>query len=290
MTPQISIVIPTYNRAYVISRTLNSVLAQSFQDWECLVVDDHSTDNTKEIVEEYCRADTRFRYLVNEGKKGAQGARNTGIRHAHYDWIQFFDSDDIMHKDLLVTIIREMERTKYSSDIYTCFSNVIDRNTSQKVNNFEWLCEGNIHDKLFTRECYVDFNGAVIRKQKLSEIGGLDESCPSMQEWDTHIRLSKVATYHTIPKTLIDYYIGGEDTISSNSKREVVGRLYILKKYKKEWRMHKESHTQYVKEILSLIEKNKNHLFRFSATLQLIFYAPFAQWTLIKRYARRMIK
>lgn len=285
----ITIVIPTYNRASVISRTLNSVLSQTFLDWECLVVDDYSTDNTREVIEEYCKKDPRFCYLVNEGKKGAQGARNTGLKHAQNDWVVFFDSDDVMHSDMLESMAAAIGEFKKQYDVFTCFSNIVSTQSGEIVGKFEWQCEGNIHDQLFTGECYVDYNGAVIRKKSLLEMGALDEDCPSMQEWDTHIRLSRVATYHTVPKVLIDYYVGGKDAISSNSRREVIGRLYILKKHKKEWRKHKKCRTHYIKEILSLIQQHPSQSFRAKATCQLILYAPSVLWVFLKRCTKRYL-
>ncbi len=284
-----TIIIPTYNRASLIGKTLNSVLSQTYSDWECLVVDDFSTDNTKEIVERYCKKDTRFHYLVNEGKKGAQGARNTGIKHAQSEWILFFDSDNYMYNNLLDRMNHAIEEDLMRSDVYTCFAIVINQTTLKPVNKFEWLTEGNIHDKLLRRETYVDYNGAIIRKQKILDIGCLDENCPSMQEWDTHIRLSKIARYHTVPEILVEYFVGGEDAISSDSKREIVGRLYILKKHQREWRKNKESHINYVKDIHRLIKNHPSRIFRAKTTFKLLTSAPSVQWISLKRRIKSVV-
>lgn len=286
----ISIVIPTYNRASILSHTLDSVAAQLYQGWECLVVDDHSIDNTKEIVENYCRKDSRFRYLVNEGKKGAQGARNTGLRYAQNDWVLFFDSDNIMYNDMLESIVGAIGEFKNQYEVFTCFSDVVNVHSGTKVGVFEWRCEGDIHEQLFAGECYVDYNGAVIRKKDLLEMGPLDEDCPSMQEWDTHIRLSKTARYHTIPKILVGYYVGGKDAISTDSNREVVGRLYILRKHRNEWEQHKESYIYFVKEIHDRIKQSHDVCFRISSVIKLVLYAPSVQWICLKRRIRRFIK
>lgn len=285
----ITVIIPTFNRAHLIERTIESVRQQKFQDWECIIVDDHSTDNTKEVVEDYCKRDARFHYLVNEGKKGAQGARNTGLKHAQNDWVVFFDSDDVMHGDMLESMADAIGRFKEQYDVFTCFSNIVTTQSGEIVGKFEWQCEGNIHDKLFTGECYVDYNGAVIRKKSLLEMGSLDDDCPSMQEWDTHIRLSKTARYHTVPKVLIDYYVGGKDAISSDNKREIVGRIYILKKHQKEWKQHKESHINFIKEIHDRIKQNHDACFRVSSAVKLVAYAPSVQWICLKRWIKKYI-
>lgn len=101
-TPFFSIIIPTYNRAHFISRTLNSVQVQRFYDWEVLIVDDGSKDNTAEIVHSFL-ADERFKYLPKENaERGA--ARNYGFDRARGEYVIFLDSDDLFHADHLATL------------------------------------------------------------------------------------------------------------------------------------------------------------------------------------------
>ena len=101
--PLVSIIIPTYNRAHLINETLDSVLAQTYSNWECIVVDDGSTDNTTKVVNTYVNTDNRFK-LFNRPKhllKGGNAARNFGYQQSKGIYIQWFDSDDIMLKDFL---------------------------------------------------------------------------------------------------------------------------------------------------------------------------------------------
>ena len=99
MQPLVSIIIPTFNRAHLIGETLDSVLAQTYQNWECLVVDDGSNDSTPRILEKYSQLDERFRYLERPDylPKGGNAARNYGFEHSKGDYVQWFDDDDIMH-------------------------------------------------------------------------------------------------------------------------------------------------------------------------------------------------
>jgi glycosyltransferase involved in cell wall biosynthesis len=101
--PLISVVIPTFNRAHLIQDTLDSILAQTYQNWECLVIDDGSTDNTSEILEEYIANDKRFKFFKRTETylSGGNGARNYGLDLAQGDFIVFFDSDDKMTEDHL---------------------------------------------------------------------------------------------------------------------------------------------------------------------------------------------
>jgi len=230
--PIISIIIPVYNRAKVILNTLDSIAAQTFKDWECLLVDDFSTDDSWEILTEYAEKDERFHVLKNECYKGACGARNTGIKHAKGDFFQFFDSDDEMYPDLLLDLYNQLSE---DVDVVTCWTNVVDVNSKEILKTFENITEGNIHSQLMTEKTYVDTNCALIRRTVVESIGGWSEDCPSYQEWDFHLRLSKVARYKTHRRHLINYNVGGTDTISKSLPKYVAGRLYILNKNKAEF-------------------------------------------------------
>lgn len=229
----ISVVVPTYNRRDIIVKTLKSIEEQSYNDWECIIVDDFSTDNTKDVIEQFVQKDKRFLYYLNERKKGAPGARNTGLIHSRGEYVVLFDSDNIMHADFLQKTYNSI--IKDSVDICGAFSHVIDRNTDKVLGEFKWTGYGHIHNNLMTGKSYFDNSSTLIKKTKIVEIGLLDEDCPSYQEWDTHIRLSKIATYTTIQEHLVDYYSGGADTISFSKERDIKGVLYILEKYKREW-------------------------------------------------------
>lgn len=98
---KVSIIIPNYNRASLISETLDSIAPQSFTDWECLIIDDRSDDNSTEIIKRYSLIDQRFKLMIRDSKspKGANSCRNIGLKEAKGEYIIFFDSDDIMMQD-----------------------------------------------------------------------------------------------------------------------------------------------------------------------------------------------
>ena len=98
MQPLVSVIIPCFNCARYIPRAINSVLSQTFCDFECIVVDDGSTDNTRQITEGLMNIDSRVKYLFKK-HGGVSAARNSGIKHAKGKWIQQLDADDFLHKD-----------------------------------------------------------------------------------------------------------------------------------------------------------------------------------------------
>ena len=103
MQNKVSIIIPTYNRCHLIGKTLDSIISQSYQNWECIVVDDASQDHTSELMEFYCRRDLRIRFISRpkEKLKGANSCRNSGFIRSCGDYIIWFDSDDLMTPDHL---------------------------------------------------------------------------------------------------------------------------------------------------------------------------------------------
>ncbi|HSD07366.1 glycosyltransferase family 2 protein [Flavobacterium sp.] len=96
--PLVSIIIPSYNRAHLIGETLDCVLSQTYANWECIIVDDGSTDETQLLLDHYCKKDDRFFYQIKtiEQKKGASISRNLGLKLSKGEFVQFLDSDDIL--------------------------------------------------------------------------------------------------------------------------------------------------------------------------------------------------
>lgn len=110
----VSIITPTYNCAKFIARTLDSVQAQTYQNWEMIIIDDRSPDNTKEIVEGYMKDDPRIQYHLLDVNSGAAVARTTAMSLAKGSYMAFLDSDDIWMPDKLERQIRWMNDNGYA--------------------------------------------------------------------------------------------------------------------------------------------------------------------------------
>ena len=108
MKPIVSIIMATYNRAHFIVETLESIQAQTYTDWECLIIDDGGTDNTEEVITPILEQDYRFKFFKrsNAYKKGLPGCRNYGLDIAQGTYIQFFDDDDIVHPQNLESCVK----------------------------------------------------------------------------------------------------------------------------------------------------------------------------------------
>lgn len=124
--PIVSIIMATYNRAHYIFETLKSIQAQTFQDWECLIIDDGGSDNTKDVIAEFLKEDSRFKFLKRPETylKGLPGCRNYGLDLAKGDYIIFFDDDDIAHPQNLDLCVKELSNNnisfcRYIRDVFT---------------------------------------------------------------------------------------------------------------------------------------------------------------------------
>ncbi|WP_339660428.1 glycosyltransferase family 2 protein [Croceibacter atlanticus] len=114
MPPKISIILATFNRCHIIQECLSAILSQTFKNFECLIIDDGSQDETKIVVKEYLEKDNRFKYILRSDyyTKGLSGARNNGLSKAIGEYIIFFDDDDIPHPQLLELSVLSLEKNK----------------------------------------------------------------------------------------------------------------------------------------------------------------------------------
>jgi glycosyltransferase involved in cell wall biosynthesis len=142
--PQVSIIVSVFNREKTIANTLATILNQEFEDWECLIVDDRSGDQTLRVLNEWEKSDSRFR-IVAKPKHSPQGpaaSRNTGFKAARGKYVIFFDSDDLMERRFLSTVVRTLNESPQADLALVGFEEVIFRNgvelaRSQKIPTFK---------------------------------------------------------------------------------------------------------------------------------------------------------
>ena len=133
--PLVSIIIPTYNRAHLIGETLDSVLAQTYTNWECIVVDDGSTDASQQLFVNYSNLDRRFRFFKrpNTKPKGVNSCRNIGLEIAKGDYVVFFDSDDLMTENHLEVKLNTIQ--KFACD-YVITKTQYFNYTNDRINKY----------------------------------------------------------------------------------------------------------------------------------------------------------
>lgn len=225
--PLISVVIPAYRRGHVIERTLQSVLEQTHQDFEILVVDDASGDDIEAVVTSLSKEESRIRYFCHDTNRGAQAARNTGARAARGEWIAFLDSDDyLIPNSLEVRIaIAQTDNVK----IVHSEAKVLRKDETISAYGIPPL-SGYVYRELLANPGPL-FSSLLVAKEALETIGYLDEKIVSYQDWDTVIRLAKHYPFSFVAEPTFIYDCRGDDNISKSMKREAEGYRQVFNKH-----------------------------------------------------------
>jgi glycosyltransferase involved in cell wall biosynthesis len=227
---KVSVIVPTHNRAHTIRRCLDSALGQTISPYEVIVVDDASTDDTTSVVKSI--SDERLRLITMPSNKGAQAARNVGIKNAKGDYIAFLDSDDEWVPEKLEWQIKEIVRREKPCVIHG--AGWIEQENTRELYPVPPL-NGFVYKKLLANPNQSPlYPCLLVPKKTLAEIGFLDEQTSAYQEWDLSIALAKQLDFVFIDKPLMIYHIHGGDSISKNRIKEAEGWQYIVKKYRTE--------------------------------------------------------
>lgn len=181
----------TYNRAHFIVEILNSIINQSFVDWECLIIDDGGTDNTKEVITPILIQDIRFQYLLRPDtyKKGLPGSRNYGLDIAKGDFVVFFDDDDIVHPDNLRIGLEVLETKKIEFCHYQKLSFEVNKPVfkSYPIEIVKSLNRDDF-EKVVTQEIALA-SCTVLWKKKCFETIRFNETLLYAEEWECYIRI-----------------------------------------------------------------------------------------------------
>ncbi len=206
--PKVSVIIPTYNRAWILKEAIDSVLAQDFKDFELIVVDDGSSDDTEQILDAY----KRDLVVIRQPNRGVSGARNRGIAAAGGQLIAFLDSDDLWLPGKLSTQVA-----------------FFDSNPSAVINQTQeiWIRNGvRVNPKIrhhkfsgmiFERSlalCLVSPSAVMMRRSLFDEVGLFDEDLPACEDYDLWLRISWRYPVHLIETPLIIKRGGHADQLS----------------------------------------------------------------------------
>lgn len=184
----ISIIIPTYNRAHIIGETLDSILAQTYTHWECIVVDDGSTDGTVDLMAEYMERDIRFRYYHRpaERPKGPCSCRNYGFEQSRGAYVNFFDSDDLLKPEAFE---KALNGFKQDTDAVIINSALIDFNT-KTLHSRNKIYSENLLTDYFIGEITFLVCGPLWRRNFLMQQNYLfDENIGNVDDWDFNLRM-----------------------------------------------------------------------------------------------------
>jgi glycosyltransferase involved in cell wall biosynthesis len=209
----VSIIIPAYNGEKFLPRSIGSVLAQTFTDWELIVVDDGSTDGTKKVVEEFIKKDHRIFYYYEENSGGPAKPKNTAWRYVRGEYVAYLDQDDEWLPEKLekqVALFKESGQDVglVGCDVFLARDNgkIFGKYTTQRSNVFPTLLERN----------YIYSNSSVmIRRDTIEKVGSRDECLKYAEDWDMWIRIAKNGyNFAFVSDPLLKYYFHNASTTS----------------------------------------------------------------------------
>ncbi len=220
--PLVSVIIPNYNRESLIAETLDSILKQSYSHWECIVVDDGSTDDSETVVNLYHSKDNRitFHKRPEHKPKGANACRNYGLELSKGKYINWFDSDDLMGENKLLKQVQALETTKYSFSICQSFvfENCIDNIIGLKS---EKIYSENPFEDFISKKIVIPVQAPIFNRAFLLKYNyNFDETLQAGQEW---YFLAKILYYnpkfHAINEPL-DYIRSHVHNISNHNTND----------------------------------------------------------------------
>lgn len=229
--PQVSVILPTHNRAHVLGRAVRSVLAQTFVDLELIVVDDGSTDETETVLAGF--SDPRLIVLRHSECRGAAVARNTGVGVSSAPWLAFQDSDDVWRIDKLARQYAAIDNDQ-AAGLICCGYLVMTRagkisfvSADSRMQSGEWGPD-NIYDFGFITPTWL------LRRDVFELAGGFDETMPNLEDWELAFRLYQITSIRAVNEPLVIKY-GSADSINPDRESRIRSIETIIQRHSAIW-------------------------------------------------------
>ncbi len=224
--PVVSIIIPAYNQAHYLACAVRSALAQTLPEWEAIVVDDASTDNTREVFASF--KDARLRYIY-QANQGLSGARNTGVRVAKGEYLAFLDSDDELTPEFLRTCVEALRADRALGAVHTATlfidqaGNVLPHADAQPLS-------GEAFQQKLRHGGFFPPVSVVARVDYVREAGLFDTALTSLEDWDVWLRIAQQHPMRGLPQPLVRYRVY-PGSMSTNAPRMLANRLAVIAKH-----------------------------------------------------------
>lgn len=229
--PTISVVIPNYNNQIFLPACMESILSQDYPNFEVIIVDDASTDNSKNIIRDYCTKDSRVKALIRQKNGGVVNAREEGIRYATGDYISTLDSDDVYLSTSKLSdeyrVLKESEKTSLRPVVaYSKIKIISETGQSIGIPSYN-LAEGDILEGILSRSVMIprDF---LLPKSLFYLVGGFNAKIPLYEDWDLKLRLAKCANFVYSGNSGIGYRQHNNGLSATHYWRHVYWLLYVF--------------------------------------------------------------
>jgi glycosyltransferase involved in cell wall biosynthesis len=246
-TFSVSVIIPTYNRAHVLERAINSVFKQTFRDFELIIIDDGSDDETPKLLEKICAQNKNCVSYTIENS-GVSKARNIGVEKSSGEWVAFLDSDDewLPHK-----LERQMSFISHHKNVPLVHGEEIWVRNGKRVNpkKKHQKFGGDIFLKCLPL-CVISPSASIIKKKIYLEMGGFDESFPVCEDYDLWLKITSLYPVGFIEDPIITKYGGHEDQLSRKYFAMDFWRVRALKNILQKRSLSEEIKKDVIDEIL----------------------------------------
>lgn len=227
---KVSVIIPTFNREGFLKTAIESVLKQDYDNFEIIITDDNSQDNTKAVVKEF--RDKRIRYIRHEQNRGVSAARNSAIKASKGEYIAFLDDDDEwLSQKLKIQIDKIVKSSKKICGVYSNF--FVLKNSGKKqaiINPRITKKRGNLFNQ-FALGNPIQTSTVLIRRECIEQVGLFDESISYMEDRDMWIRLSTKWDFEFIDEPLIKVHLHKKEKLSESLEGQTAGREKMLERY-----------------------------------------------------------
>jgi glycosyltransferase involved in cell wall biosynthesis len=214
-SPAVSVILPTRNRATIVGEAIASVQAQTFRDWELLVVDDGSTDDTAEVLRSF-RFDTRIRCLAQDFA-GHAVARNRGLGEAHGELVAYLDSDNLWYPNFLAAAVAALACHHATDCVYGVL--VSDAHPAQSRRGTSVLFQDFDRQRLL-KSNFIDINTVVHRRLLVDVYGGFDETLDRLVDWDLLLRYTQHKPPRRVPVLAARYRIVDDQRVTATRSLE----------------------------------------------------------------------
>lgn len=226
--PLVSVVLPTRDRAALLPRALESVMGQTLSDWECLVIDDASSDETPRLMERLTARDPRIRYLPLERRRGAAGARNHGIRHSRGRYVALLDSDDEWMAEKLALQAAALEEGDDRLGGVTCGVRFVSLSGRERDRCPSARAE--IQGEILARNPVGSPSRVMVRRACFERVGTFDEDFPAYGDRDMWVRIARRYRWGRVPRILVRYH-ETEGALSADAEKVITGARRLWNKH-----------------------------------------------------------
>ncbi len=224
----VSVIIPAHNAAGTLAETLESVRAQTFTDWEAIVIDDGSSDETAAIARSFAKKDHRIR-LVSQPKAGVSFARNTGIRSACYDWLLFLDSDDWILPPMIASMTNVLISNPRLDAVHCGWAYVTP--DGKRFGDSYWSPpESDNLFPTFAQTCPFTIHACIVRKSIVKSLGGFDTSLVTCEDWDLWQRIARTGARFGAVKEVFSIYRLRQDSASKKGFQLLSDGLRVIER------------------------------------------------------------